>query len=293
MNKPTGALGVVLLLLAARGIGAQETTPDFHSKVTQTHRVYKTVDARELLIHLTFPPGWKDTDGRPVIVFFFGGGWSVGSVRQFAYQADYFASRGMVAARAEYRIKSRDKVSPDKCVEDARSAIRWIRRNASSLGVDPNKLVASGGSAGGHLAACQFIKNSVEDSHDDLSISTVPQAMVLFNPALDFTRGKGLMERIHHDKQLAQKISPTLNLDKNTPPAILFYGMEDSLALPEGMAYSEKAKELGIRADMFFAKGQGHGFFNRSPWLQRTTIAADKFLFSLGLLEGEPTLQEP
>lgn len=252
---------------------------------------YKTVGDRQLQIHIHYPPGWKASDMRPAIVFFFGGGWRSGSVGQFEMQAQYLAGRGMVAARADYRVKSRDDVTPDKCVEDARSAVRWMRRNAKQLGIDPDKLIASGGSAGGHLAACTMIRNSVEAEGDDLSISTIPQAMVLFNPVLSFDNEQ-MIERINGDKQLARKISPTLHLDKNAPPALILFGSEDRLKV-FGDEYWKKAETLGIRADKYIAEGQGHGFFNRSPWQERTLIAVDQFLTSLGYLKGEPTVQVP
>ena len=252
---------------------------------------YKTIGNKELKLHVHYPPGWKASDMRPAIVFFFGGGWRSGSVDQFLTQAEYLAGRGMVAARADYRVKSRDNVTPDKCVEDARSAVRWMRRNAKRLGIDPKKMIASGGSAGGHLAACTMIPKSAEADGDDLSISTIPQAMVLFNPVLNFDHEQ-MIERIDGNKQLARKISPTLHLDKNAPPALILFGTNDRLKA-FGDEYWEKAEALGVRADKYIAEGQGHGFFNRSPWLERTLIATDKFLTSLGFLKGEPTIQAP
>jgi len=252
---------------------------------------YKTVGDRKLQIHINYPPGWKASDTRPVIVFFFGGGWNKGTVGQFQVQAEYFASRGLVAARADYRVKSRDMVTPDKCVEDARSAVRWMRANCKRLGIDPRKLIASGGSAGGHLAACMMIKNSVEAGSDDLSVSTIPQAMVLFNPVLSFDNER-MIERINGNKLLVRKISPTLHLYKNAPPALILFGTEDRLKI-FGDEYWKRAETLGVRAEKYLAEGQGHGFFNRSPWRERTLIAADKFLVSLGFLKGEPTIKVP
>ena len=252
---------------------------------------YKTVGERELKIHINYPPEWKPSDARPAIVFFFGGAWTSGTVEQFAPQAEYFASRGLVAARADYRIKSKDGVTPDKCVEDARSAVRWMRKNAKLLGIDPKKLIVSGGSAGGHLAACMMIEKSVEAAGDDLSISTVPQAMVLFNPVLNF-ENEEIMKRFGVDKELAGKISPTLHLTKKSPPALILFGTEDRLKA-HGEEYWKKAEALGVRAEKFLAEGEGHGFFNRSPWLERTMVAADKFLASLGYLKGEPTAKVP
>ena len=272
-----------MVLLLTAGIVVSATAPEVKTMT------YKTVGDRELKIHIHYPPGWKASDTRPAIIFFFGGGWTSGTVGQFEPQSEYFASRGLVAARADYRVKSRDGVTPDKCVEDARSAVRWMRRNAKELGIDPQKLIASGGSAGGHLAACMMIRNSVEAAGDDLSISTIPQAMVLFNPVLNFDHEQ-MIERINGDKQLAHRISPTLHLDKNSPPALILFGTEDRLKV-FGDEYWEKAEALGVRADKYLAEGQGHGFFNRSPWTERTLIAADKFLASLGFLKGEPTIQ--
>ncbi len=259
--------------------------------VVQKEFVYKTIGERELKIHVHFPPDWKASDKRPVIVFFFGGGWNSGTVDQFLKQADYLALRGMVAARADYRVKKRDGVTPDKCVEDARSAVRWMRKNAGLLGIDPQRLIASGGSAGGHLAACTMIEKSVEAKGDDLSISTVPQAMLLFNPVLDFTNER-MIDRLDGDMKLARKISPTLLMDKNSPPSLILFGTDDRLKV-FGDEYWKKAEALDVRADKFIAEEQGHGFFNRSPWMERTLIASDKFLASLGYLEGEPTLSEP
>ena len=253
--------------------------------------VYKTVGERQLKMHLHFPPGWQNTDRRPSIIFFFGGAWRTGTVDQFKPQAEYLASRGMVAARADYRVKDRDDVTPDKCVEDARSAVRWLRKNHGRLGVDPDKLVTSGGSAGGHLAACMLIANSVEGDGEELWISTVPRAMVLFNPVLNLET-ELMIERFGYRRELAGKISPTRHLDGDTPPALILFGTDDRLKV-HGDEYWKKAEELGVRAEKYIAEGQGHGFFNRSPWRERTLIATDKFLASLGLLEGEPTIEEP
>ena len=277
-------MAVLVVLMNGTFLLAQETTKS--RAVT-----YKTVGDKELKIHLHFPPDWKTRDRRPAIIFFFGGGWTGGTPGQFEFQADYLASRGMVAARADYRVKSRDGVTPDKCVEDARSAVRWMRKNSRRLGIDPMKLIASGGSAGGHLAACMMIADSVEADSDDLSISTMPQAMVLFNPVLSFENER-MLTRLGDNKHLARKISPTSHLDKKSPPALILFGTNDRLKV-FGDNYWKKAGEIGVRADKYLAEGQGHGFFNRSPWRERTLIAADKFLASLGYLKGEPTVDVP
>ncbi len=256
--------------------------------------VYKKTPQGELSIHISYPPGWKASDKRPAIVFFFGGGWSGGTVAQFAPQAAYLAGRGMVAARADYRVWSRHKATPDKCVEDAKSAVRWMRANAASLGIDPEKLCASGGSAGGHLAIATAIVKGVDaDTDTDIdpakkSISAVPNLLVLYNPVMDTTIYRG---KIKSD-EMARKLSPMHNITKDLPPAILYYGSADGFYNPV-KPLPARAAELKLDLAVHLAPGQKHGFFNRPPWLERTTYLTDQFLTRHGYLTGEPTVKLP
>ena len=143
-------LFVCMSLLAAIQVRADDQSKGAGTKSF----VYKKTKQADLEIVVHYPLGWKDSDKRPAIVFFFGGGWENGKITQFEPQASYLARRGMVSARADYRVKSRQGVTPKECVEDAKSAVRWLRANAAKLGVDSDRIVAAGGSAGGHIAAC-------------------------------------------------------------------------------------------------------------------------------------------
>lgn len=252
--------------------------------------VYKSTKQADLQMDVHFPPDWKKGDRRPGIVFFFGGGWNQGKVTQFLPQAKYLASRGLVAARADYRVKSRHGVSPVQCVEDAKSAVRWLRHNAVWLGIDPDRIVAAGGSAGGHIAACTAIPEGIEPAGEDTSLSSRPNALVLFNPVLKFEGVPTLLQRLD-DAKPAKHLSPTLYVSKDTPPAILFYGKTDRL-LEHGREFIARSKEKGHRAEMFLADGVGHGFFNKPPWRERTLLRADEFLQSLGYLKGPATIKE-
>lgn len=267
--------------------------PKLTSEPCVTREVeFKTTPQGVLKLHLFSPAGVKPADKRPAIVFFFGGGWKNGSFTQFVPQAEYFASRGLVCACADYRISSIHKTTPDRCVEDAKSAMRWVRGHAAELGVDPGKIIASGGSAGGHLAAATWLVPGFEAAEDDKTISCKPDALVLFNPALNLTNIGGAAIPDANGKNIAEEISPTLFLSKDTPPAILFFGTADKLG-EHGMEYASKAKELGVRAELWTADGMGHGFFNKSPWTEVTAKKADEFLISLGYLKGEPTIKLP
>ncbi len=242
---------------------------------------FKKTRQADLAIHVHYPPDWKAEDKRPAIVFWFGGGFRNGRIEQFEPQAAYLASRGMVAARADYRVKDRHGVEPDICVEDAKSALRWLRQNAAMLGVDPNRIVASGGSAGGYLAAAATACPGLDAEGEDLKISSRPNAMILFNPFLPFASEK--------DKW---KIVPTLQLSKETPPALLLFGTRDNL-LKRAEDYVARSKEVGHQAEMSLSEGVGHGYFNKSPWREKTLQRADEFLMKLGYLQGKPTVVVP
>ncbi|MFZ5830189.1 MAG: alpha/beta hydrolase [Planctomycetota bacterium] len=255
--------------------------------------VYKKIPQGGLELVVHYPPDWKAADQRPAIVFFFGGGWNKGTIAQFESQAEHLAQRGMVAVRADYRVKSRQGVSPRECVEDAKSAIRWVRQNAAKLGVDRNRVVAAGGSAGGHLAACTAFTPGLDAADEDTTVASTPNALVLYNPVMRFTGVDQLMQRIGSDETLGKAISPTLHLKKDSPPTLMLFGDQDRL-LELAEEFMAKSKELGHRAELYLAEGQGHGFFNREPWTEKTTARADEFLVAIGYLQAveKPTTEE-
>jgi len=292
---------IPLLLALPLPVSAQKSGKDkptiklTTTEVSSKEVVYKTTPQGELKLHIFSPKGEIQAAVlRPCVVFFFGGGWTNGSYRQFVPQAEYLASRGIVAISADYRIKSIHKTTPDKCVEDAKSAIRWVRGHATKLGIDPGKIIAGGGSAGGHLAACTALVTAYDAEGDDKSVSARPDALVLFNPALNIStlfkqRGPGESKTTLAD---AEAITPNSFISKNTPPAILFFGTADKLKAG-GDEYVQKARKLGLRAEMWSAAGMPHGFFNKKPWMQVTARKMDEFLTSLGYLSGPPLIKLP
>src|SRR3954465_7508711 len=182
-------LSFVGLAVAQDKKGAKAYPPKLEGAAVET---YKTIDGTKLNLYVYYPEGHKPTDKRPAIVFFFGGGWTNGSPTQFEQHCKHLASRGMVAITADYRVASRQQVKAVECVKDAKSAIRYVRKEAARLGVDPNRIAAGGGSAGGHLAACVGVVKGFDESSEDASISSVPNAIVLFNPAVVLAAAPGL-----------------------------------------------------------------------------------------------------
>lgn len=262
--------------------------------------VYKRMGNAELSLNIYQQETPTAHGPRPAIVFFFGGGWSGGAPLQFEPQARYFASRGMVAITADYRVKSRHQSRVIDSVSDARSAIRWVRSNAKRLGVDPNRIAAGGGSAGGHLAASAAFISEFDDPREDQKTSASPNALVLFNPALMLAPMAGQSPsdfRAVPDRSFlgaeASKISPAHHVASGGPPTIIFHGHADTtVPFSTAQAFTDLMKEKGSSCRLIGYPGQGHGFFNNDPWRTRTLISADEFLASLGWLKGPPALKD-
>ena len=259
--------------------------------------IYKKVGGTELKLFVFKPKDHKTSDQRPAVVFFFGGGWTSGSPSQFFPHCEYLASRGMVAMAADYRVKSRHQTTPKECVKDGKSAVRWIRAHAGEFGIDPNKLAAGGGSAGGHVASAAATVKGLEEDGEDLTVSCRPDALVLFNPVFD-NGPDGWGHSVVKDYW--KDISPLHNISRETPPAIVFLGTKDDL-IPVSTAekFQELMKKNGVRCDLHLYEGQKHGFFNlkinpeNQEYYSRTVIEMDRFLSSLGYLKGEPAMKLP
>lgn len=243
--------------------------------------VYKEIDETKLFLYIFNPKDHLKTDQRPATVFFFGGGWNGGTPTQFEHHCRYLASRGMVAMVADYRVKSRQGTTPKECVMDGKSAIRWIRLNADKLGVDPNRIAAGGGSAGGHVAAATGTVEGMEQPGEDVRVSSRPNALLLFNPVYDNSPSGYGHSRV---KDVYPQISPMHNIDKDTPPTIVFLGTKDTL-IPVATAkeYKQRMEIVGRRCELHLYEGQPHGFFNykNQKYYLDTVEKMDAFLVSL------------
>ncbi len=223
---------------------------------------YKHVDSIRLRMKVWNPPNKQPDQKYPAIIFFFGGGWKHGDMRQFEPQAKYFASKGMIAVTVDYRVSERNHTSPFEAVKDARSAIRYLRVNSNRLGIDEHKIVAAGGSAGGHLAAaCDLI--AFDEATDDLQISSRPNAVVLYNPVINNGPGGYGYQLFGNDYK---KISPFHNILKGAAPTLIMSGTEDKIVPVHVIkSYQEKMIALGNKCQVHLYEGQAHGFFRFNP----------------------------
>lgn len=257
-------------------------------KIQPESITYKKIDTVNLKLHIYKPLGFDSTKTYNCIVFFHGGGWNGGNYKAFQRQARYLASRGIIAISADYRVRNTHKTTPFDAVEDAKSAIRYVRKHSKKLNINANKIAAGGGSAGGHLAAaCGNIEN-LEGPNEDLSISSKPNALVLFNPVYDNSK-KGYGFRRMEGRHL--EISPLHNITKGAPPTIVFFGTNDKTTpVVSSKEYEQKMKEVGSRIDLHLYEGAPHSFFNRGEYFTDTLNKTDLFLISIGYLTGKPTL---
>ena len=221
----------------------------------------------------------------------FGGGWVGGTPKQFFQQADYFKRRGILAISADYRTKKSHNAQPQDGVRDAKAAIRWVRKNADKLRIDPHKIIASGGSAGGHLALCTGLIDGFESKS---SISSKPNAMVVFNPVLDTTRKGYGSEKFGANKTI---LSPCHQVKKNIVPTLIFHGTKDKIVPYENAKrFTRLMKKQGNKCSLISFKNRGHGFFNGKFFRKsnsnkdyaKTMNKADHFLTEIKILDGTP-----
>ena len=250
---------------------------------------YKDDNGTARQMEIYFPEGHDSAKAKvPGIIMFHGGGWGSGSRKQFQYLCSYFATRGLVAATASYQLTSEKKGKPKGpgsrkrvCIIDAKSAIRWYKQNAGKLGIDPQRIIGGGGSAGGHICLLATNNPGLNDPQDDKSVDTSVVAYLLFNPALSKGDAKD------------PEIDILKHVDETFPPAITFWGSEDKWLAGWNPAHAEM-KKRGIKSIEFWeAEGQSHSFFNKPPWRDVTIAEADRFLRRHGLIQGEPTLPAP
>lgn len=276
----------LLLILFVASFSAQ--APAFDGPIGKPH-IYKTFADKERKMEIFFPEGHEPAKSKvPGMILFHGGGWSGGSLSQFRAACAYFASRGLVCATAEYQMlgKGDAKLPAGEskkrvCVTDAKSAIRWFKQNAAELGIDPERVITGGGSAGGHISALATMNPGLDDPADPKEIDTKVVAYLWFNPAFAPNDNKN------------PEIDILNHMKADLPPAVVFFGDKDTWKKGWDSAHA-KWKELGTKSiELHIAEGQPHSFFNKDPWRTITLIEADKFLAKHGLLTGDPTLKMP
>lgn len=245
--------------------------------------LYKQVDSTKL--YITVYPSLKKQKKASAIIFFHGGGWKKGRIKQFKHHAKYFAQRGATGILVQYRVSSRNYSNIFDAVQDAGDAIKFIMQHTKKLGIDRHKLVVFGGSAGGHLALIStFLTKG--------NLNFKPAALVLLNPVISTGPDGYGYERLG---DAYKAIDPIIHIPVNPPPAMLFYGTQDNIiSEKQAKMFCWLYEENGGVCKLKFYKNQEHGFFNFShrKYFIDTVREADQFLVKEDILDGKPNIKK-
>ena len=250
--------------------------------------VYKKVADRELQLHIFNPEGWRATDRRACFITIHGGGWTGGEPKRMYPFADHYAKLGLVGISVQYRLhNSKRNTTVFDCVKDARSALRYVRAHAADLGIDPGKIIVSGGSAGGHLAVATALFDGVDEAGEDVAVSCAPNALVLLFPVID-TSTEGYGNAKLGDRW--ETLSPAHHVRAGLPPTITFHGTGDTTTPFKGAKlFHEAMLKAGNRSELVVNEGGAHGYLMRTqPLYEECLQKTDSFLASLGLVAAAP-----
>jgi acetyl esterase len=292
--KPFLTAFAAIVLVVFSESNAQEKAPEPNPAASAPPAgklyVYKKSAGRRRELEVYFPPNHDPSKAKvPGLILFHGGGWTGGTLTQFRTACQYFASRGLVTATVEYQMLAKQDVKQLPkgesfkwvCITDAKSAIRWFKEHAGELGVDPQRIITGGGSAGGHIAVLATTNPGLNDPKDPEKIDTSVIAYLLFNSA--FTQ----------DDENDAEVYALKHVKKNLAPAAVFFGTKDTWLKGWDTLYAHLKVSGNTTTEVHLAEGQSHGIFNKDPWQTVTLIEADRFLVRQGLLKGEPTLKSP
>jgi acetyl esterase/lipase len=259
--------------------------------VVKSDIVYSSYGTRELHLDLYLPKEGKGPF--PGLVFIHGGAWSGGNRTYLQRQAAHMATKGFVSACIEYRFSGEAKYPA--AVYDSRAAVRWLRSNAAKYNVNPNRIGAAGGSAGGHLAALLGSGWKVKELEGDggnPGVSSRVQAVVAFNPVTDFVfLGKNLPRGgaanavssfigspYPAKPDLWAQASPITHVDADCAPILFLHGTADpTVPYSQSVDMMNKLKSFGVKTELFSAEGAKHGFFNGAPFYEPTVKKMEEF----------------
>jgi len=261
-------------------------TEELNGRKNHLIKTYKTVDNFSLEIHLFLPENFNQQEKRPVMVYFSGGSWSEGKPDWNFYACQSYAKKGWVGVTVEYRLADRHGTLPFEAVMDAKSAIRWLRENAKEYNINPDRIIASGNSAGGHLVLATALVENWNEKTDNLNFSCVPNVLMVNSGAYDLTdEGSWIragLKRRNQDENLVKEISPNNLAPRKLPPTLIIHGTNDrSTAFSSAVEFVEKMKISGNEIVFKPIENAGHIIWWGQYGKQVSEIR-EKFLKEIG-----------
>ena len=250
--------------------------------------VYQERPQGPVQAHVFFPQD-TFTEPRPVVVFFHGGFWDTPTPTQFVPHCLHFASRGAIAVAAETRTSARHGTNAVDAIEDARDLIRWLRHNADTFNLDPDRITL-GGAAGGALLALLATMPKPKQLPPVDGLDCRPQALILFSALVNPTN-KGAAHDRFPDGKTAKRNSPIHLIRRKLPPMLCFHGKTDRITpFDEMQRFCRKMRFWGNSCELVDFERADHSFFNFNVShknFEATIGAADRFLVSCGMLPAD------
>ncbi len=298
------AVLVCLALLLLPVVDAKEGGDGARLDLVETlDVVYGEIDGQKLLLDAFIPEsavGNENGELRPAVVFVHGGGWSAGNKKDFRPYARQLAEQGFATFSVGYRLFNLqgDNRWPAQ-IDDVQRAVRWIRSKASEYGVDPQRIGAAGGSAGGHLVSLLGTVDTRDNSDPALAeySSRVSCVVDIFGPTDmgdDFATKVEAGERVNQlvrglfgadPKEIPAVVkgaSPLAQVDKGDAAFLIFHGKLDALVpLDHSERLNAALQGVGVESKLVVFDDDGHGFqkpANRARFAEETLAFFNRHL---------------
>ncbi|MDA1017316.1 MAG: alpha/beta hydrolase fold domain-containing protein [Planctomycetota bacterium] len=251
--------------------------------------VYAEYGERKMHLDLFVPKAAKPV---PAIMVIHGGGWLKRSKDKFHGLAHALAARGYATAAVEYRLGGEAKFPA--AILDCNAATRWVRTNAKRFNIDPERIGAVGGSAGGHLVGLMATDSQVATirSESEPEVSSRLRAAVILAGPLELATGpvaeksrkqpadsnsnKWLGKTIDEAPELYKLASPFTHVSKTSAPMLFMTGQYD---LPQrNIGTRDKLRALSIETGIHVYSLGRHGCWNQHPWFEPMVDDIDAFL---------------
>lgn len=242
-------------------------------------------------------------NGRPVVVYFHGGGWVVGSIASHDALCRRMCNQsGSTVISVDYRLAPEHKFPA--AVDDCFAATQWAAAYAAELGGDPQKVVVAGDSAGGNLAAVVALL-ARDQGGPPIAGQVLIYPITDYMPEFESYRRNGqdyflTTETIdwfweqylnHADEGRDWRAAPLRATDlRGLPPALILVAEYDPL-IDEGLAYTDRLEAAGVRVSRIVCNGQIHGFIRRLDTFDSASIAAEQLSVELRAMLGLPAAE--
>ena len=250
---------------------------------------YANIDRRKLYMDVYRPE--SASPNSPAVIVVHGGGWVKGAKEKFAALSTSICRRGYVVANIEYRLGHEAKFPA--AIRDCNAATAYLRSHADDFGIDPNRIAAVGGSAGGHLAGLVAAGHDIAElRHANTKGSSQLNALVVLAGPMEVSPGRVAEQSIAEPEKsfaivwfggdakqktdLYELADVASKIDASMPPVLFLTGSKDKP--DKNKAVQEKLESLGVETGLTIVEGAKHAQWNSPEFMPMFVEAIDRFL---------------